>query len=543
MQKKRYKNNDILSSLSSSMIMSTPKRSLLNIDTTTPTKIVHLDRELIKDASNKSIDDNSAAKQRPPESSRVGTSNSDLPSHRPTEQIKPVIKSMSDGYVPKPETSKIPKLTLFNKDYSKASERKRDIIDDNDEYSVSFVIPKSKTSTLFSGNKNRDQKSKLEMMLSFLRGDESKDEVDSVRVSAGNVDKPSDKNDTNKAAVSSTSANLTTNTSVTFSTATTTSVLNVPSDAIKTSTIETPKDNQNKSLNDVSKTVESNVTQSSTITTPIQLPTSSVAATTSTQIESPQTSNTLTTKSPTVTFNLPSAQTSQPQPISSPPTTTSNETTPRLGGFSFSGTPSTFTSPSTIKPTDNTLAPKSGETKLATPFSFGLAKSTGSSTLPPPYTAPTFGAKTETSTPPTQSGNSQTSISQTTTAPVTFNFGSPASNPSALTTSANISFGTPTTSIPSVANPILGTSTPSMFKFGATANTTTSTVPSMTNTSTSANISTPFAFGANTPSTSVPTFGFGNTPVNATTTAAAPLNQSTPALVFGSPANVSKPGN
>lgn len=525
------------------MIMSTPKRGLSNMDATIPTKVVHLDREVIKDAADKVINDNSAAKQKPTESSRVGTSNSDLPSHRPTEQIKPVIKSMSDGYVPKPETSKIPKLTLFNKDYSNtsaASDRRRDIIDDNDEYSVSFVIPKSKTSTLFSGNKKRDQKSKLELMLSFLRGDESKDEVDSVRSSAINNEKPSDKNETNKAAVSSTPANLTTNTSVTFSTATTTSVLNVPSDAIKTSIVEALKDNQNKSINDVSKTVESNVTQSSTSTTSLQLPTSSitVAVATSTQNQSPQTSNTPTTKTPTVTFNLPSAQTSQPEPISSPPTTAANETTPRLGGFSFSGTPSTFTSPSIAKPTDNALPLRSEENKLATPtFSFGLAKSTASSALPPPYTAPTFGAKTETSTPPTQ-----TSISQTTSAPVTFNFGSPASNPSALTTSTNISFGTPTTSITSAANPILGTSTPSMFKFGATANTTTSTVPSIANTSTSAN-TTQFAFGANTPSASVPTFGFGNASVNATTTAAAPLNQSTPAPVFGSPANVSKPGN
>lgn len=539
-QQKRYKNNDILSSLSSSILMSTPKRSALNVDSTpTPTKAIHLDHELTKNSNEKNNSENSSGKQRPSQSSRVGTSNSDLPLHRPTEQIKPVIKSMSDGYVPRPDTPKAPKLTLFNRDYSNipaASDRKRSI-DDEDEYSVSFVKPKAKTSTLFSGNKNRDQKSKLQMMLSFLRGgDESKDEVDSVQSSKNNADKTDDKNSA-KATVSSTPANLTTITSVTFSTATTTSVLNVPSDAAnsKTSTIEPPKE-QGQNSNEVSKTVESKPTPIIALTTSTSLPLSTIATTAASLSENPQPSIAITTKPASVTFSLPSALTTQSQPVpSTTSATTTNESVPRLGGFSFPGTAATFTSPLTAKPTatENAPAPKSEENKIATPtFSFGLAKSTSGSTLPA-YAPPTFGAKTESSTP------IQSSNIQTTSAPVTFNFGSPATKPPTMTTSANVSFGTPSSAAP---NP-LGAGTPSMFAFGATAKTTTPSAPTVTSINTTSAGSMPFAFGSNAPSAAAPTFGFGNTSTNVTTAAGStPLNQKTPAFSFGSATNATKPG-
>lgn len=549
-----------MSSLSSSILINTPKRSLLNVDATTPTKNAHFNHEHNKDAAHKQIANNNiTAKQKTSESSRVGTSNSDLPLHRSIEPIKPVIKSMSDGYVPKPDTSKVPKLTLFNRDYSNIPakcDRKRNI-DNEEEYSVSFVKPKSKPSTLFSGNKHRDQKSKLELMLSFLRGDESKDEVDSVRVNTNNVAKSSDTNTDANVTISSTSANLTTNTSVTFSTATTTSVLNAPSNAIKTTTIELSKDTNISSP--VSKTVESIVTSSLTLTTSTPLPTSSLATKVSTPNESSQATNSPVTKSPTVTFNLPNAQISQSQPISSTiTTTTSNESVPRLGGFSFSATSSTFTSPLMAKPATAEQAPisKNEDNKLSTPspptFSFGVAKSTASSSLPPPYTAPTFGVKTDNNTTSTQS-----ITNQTTTASMTFSFGSAASKPTTLTTSSNVSFGTPTTStnVTSIlatnpatnpatvslgANPAMGTS---MFSFGGgNVNTTTSTVPLISNTlTTSASAtSTPFAFGSNVSSTSTPTFGFGNPSTNVTTAA---LGQPTTSLVFGTVDTTNKPGN
>lgn len=535
--------------------MSTPKRSLLNTDAA-PTKVIHLDRD--QDHTNKkherSTADCTSVRQKSTESSRVGTSNSDLPLQRPMEQIKPVIKSVSDGHVPKPVTSKTPKLTLFNKDYSKvpvSNERPRSIDDDDDDYSVSFVKPKTKTSTIFSGSKNRDQKSKLQLMLSFLRGDESKDEVDSVQSSTavGDDKKSNDKSnekDEPKATVSSSSSsslNLSTNTSVTFSTATTTSVLNVPSDAIKTSTTEIKL--PNKETNEISKepadkisTPSSSnnlipVTSTPVISTPvISAPAINLPVTSALQSEE-KSSAPAPAPARTVTFNLSPVQNSTATSSSSQTTTTT--AVPRIGGFCFSATSTTFTLPTVAKPaaitpaTDNSpVPPNTAENKKSAPIiSFGLPQTTGSSNAIPSLGAPVFGSANALAKP-TATNTESSQTNQTSSALPTFNFGSPAAKPTLATTASATPGTLSSNTTASTAPTLLGTSTPSMFTFGAAASTTNSVPPP--------------AFGASAPTTSAPTFGFNNPAVSSAATSVPTLNQSKPSFSFGNTANPSKPG-
>lgn len=519
---------------------STPKRSLLNSDAA-PSKVIHLDRDQDQDQGQTkhtherpTADSKSSTKPRSTESSRVGTSNSDLPLHRPMEQIKPVIKSVSDGHVPKPDTSKTPKLTLFNRDYSKmpiSKERTRSIDDDDDDYSVSFVKPKAKTSTLFSGSKNRDQQSKLQMMLSFLRGDESKDVVDSVQSGKVVDDKKSNEKDEPKVIVSSSpSANLSTSTSVTFSTATTTSLLNAPTDAIKTSPIEIKS--PIKETQEASKEPEKIPAPSSiglvpiTSTPPTILP-----------VSAPQ-SSVSNAPTKTVTFNFSPSAPATTAPISLNQTTsTSSDSVPRLGGFCFSATTPSFTLPAVAKPTaiatttgNSSVSQSSTESPKPTPtpaISFGLPQSTGAtSTL---LGTPVFGSTNALAKPTTNPLSLQSN--QTTPAAPTFSFGSPATKPT-LASSANVGFGAlSSNTTASTATSSIGTGAPSMFTFGAATNT--------TNPAASA------TFGSNIPTTSPPAFGFNSSAVSApaTTTSLPTLNQPKPSFSFGNTANANKPGN
>lgn len=538
--------------MSSSILIGPPKRSSLSIDVPPSTNAIQHDYEHTKEVNERQPTETVPVKQKAAESSRVGTSNSDLPLHRPTEPIKPVIKSMSDGYVPKSEASKAPKLTLFNKDYSNipsASQRKRNVDDDYvDDYTVSFVKPKSKASTIFSQSKSKDQKSKLAMMLDFLRGDESKDMVDSgpgsKTTNAENVEP--------KTVVSSPSANLSTNTSVTFSTATTTSVLNAPSDASSRNKIELPKE-QNTVLPEVSKPVEPTVAPATaTITSAPSLPVITVTAALNQSSQAIGTTTTITSSPASiarnVTFNLPSTQTTSATSPSQ--TTTSSESVPRLGGFSFSATSTTFTSPSIAKPTvtERPILKNPIATNAPT-FSFGTSNSTAANTLPS-FAPPTFGATTTTAKPETVTTTPQSVPNiQTTANPPKFNFGPTATNPPTFGANTTVSFGSPAVSSTAVAaNP--STNAPPMFAFGATANKT----AAATTASPSTTIAKPaaFAFGStapNTAPTSAPTFGFG-TPSTIVTTASSSvvpsMGQTKPAFSFGNTSNApaaTKPGN
>ncbi|XP_031635847.1 uncharacterized protein LOC116348834 [Contarinia nasturtii] len=546
MQQKRYKNNDILSSLSSSILMSTPKRSALNADVTA-SKIRRPEFNYDRDDANESVLTNSCAigKSKSEPSGVVGTSKSDLP-HHPSEPIKPVTKSMSDGYDPKSSTTKTNKLTLFNKVYSATSTtgEKKKPIDDDDENSITFVKPKAKASSIFSVNKNRDQKSKLAMMLSFLRGDESKDEVDSVGKPSIDSEKSNQKEEPKSAISSSTSANLNTTTSVTFSTATTTSLLNVPSDVTKPS-ISEPQKFEAKIPTVVTKPIESSATPLISLSTAASTTAPPSTAITTTIQNSPKVSTENAIK-PTVTFNLPPTTAA-----TSIATTSASDSAPRLGGFSFSATQTAFTSPLVAKPTatESLSIAKTEENKPAPPsFSFGLTKSTTNTTLPS-FTPPTFGsntlpAKTESTPASTQSSivtavKPQTGAFQfgntTSSTPATFNLDSSASKPSVLTFTPNNNTSTNNTN--STLN-----QTPSMpFAFGSTSNT---SKPDLNTSITSASIA-PFAFSATTASTSAPPV-FGSTHTVTTSTNAIPAQNQTssPPFSFGgavSAASAAKP--
>lgn len=137
------------------------------------------------------------------------------------------------------ENSKAPKLTPFKKDYSKIPgsnkwTRSTDGDDDDDDGgSVSLVKPKVKTSTLFSFSPNRDHRSKL--MPSLPLGNVSKKSI--VVILSSTPSPPY--------------ANLSSNTFVTFCTATTASVLSVQFNATKTSTIEVKAPNKAKKYSSV----------------------------------------------------------------------------------------------------------------------------------------------------------------------------------------------------------------------------------------------------------------------------------------------------
>lgn len=79
--------------------------------------------------------------------------NCDLPLQRRTEQFKPVLKSMLNDQVSKPDALAIPKTILLRRDYSKSSasiKRTRRIGDDYDnDFSMQYFESKAKTSSLF----------------------------------------------------------------------------------------------------------------------------------------------------------------------------------------------------------------------------------------------------------------------------------------------------------------------------------------------------------------------------------------------------------
>lgn len=129
------------------------------------------------------------------------------------------------------------------------------------------------TSSIFSPNKNQEPKSKLAMILSFLHEKKSKDTVGSdFEKPSASLDKSVEKDETQSSSPSS-SANFSTITSVTFSTAPVTSLPNLPSDTTKSSLVEPPK-------NDENATSESTSSSSGlTLSTSAPTPSTTVAAT------------------------------------------------------------------------------------------------------------------------------------------------------------------------------------------------------------------------------------------------------------------------
>uniref|UniRef100_U5EUL2 Putative nuclear pore complex p54 component sc nup57 n=1 Tax=Corethrella appendiculata TaxID=1370023 RepID=U5EUL2_9DIPT len=177
------KNNDILSSLSSSLYMNTPKVTIEQIQ---PRPRFNIDQTFIQ--------------QTPASVSRIipVTPLNEI-SHRTQqtvekktieERISSPPRQLSKPLMPIAPSSH-PKLTLFNKRYQanpipkvndSNNNKKDDDSDDDDGQNVSFVKPKSKA-PIESGGKNllkRVDKSKLSLMLSFLRGDDE-DEIDGAK--------------------------------------------------------------------------------------------------------------------------------------------------------------------------------------------------------------------------------------------------------------------------------------------------------------------------------------------------------------------------
>lgn len=456
--------------------------------------------------------------------SRIGASNSDLPHHKPAQYPKIVSKSMSDSAVgtelqtvPQRQASKAPKLTLFNKDYGISIPREcKDDAEEEDENSISFVKPKSSTSTIFCLNKKKDSsKTKLALMLSFLRGDESKDEVDSISSSKNNVNTEKIEEDKE-----SKSANLSTSTVVTFSTATTTSVLNtstVPSSTVSTNPLESiAKDTETSKEDSKNETIPKPLMTFSPM--PAAKPALSTAQT-KTNNEQAKNEQTVTIASSFTVPTIPKSPTSPNKTIVSLNTT---ETSQRLGGFAFSANQTSQSSSNGSNTLSNSVTTQSGSmnTSLAPTFSFGAPKPSIASSS---STTPTFNfgstkadeSPKGTSTLSSSDLNSSAAIVSSNNA---FKIGTLISKP-AQPESNKISFTLPTTNTMSTVQSAPVTSSPAGFSFGNPASSTnakTSSETLPTNTGSSV-----FAFGSNTsndtqaaspfsvksPSTSLPTFG------------------------------------
>lgn len=543
--------------MSSSALINTTKR-VLNYDLA-PSKR----HEPEKQADEAPVNDIISVSARPPINdrlSRIGASNSDLPHHKPAQFPKIVSKSMSDSAVgaeqqttPQKQESKMPKLTLFNKDYGTdiSRECKDDVNEDDeeeeeDENSISFVKPKSSKSTLFNLNKKKDSsKTKLAMMLSFLRGDESKDEVDSAPVLNKIVN--TEKKDEDK-------ANLSTSTVVTFSTATTTSVLNssiVPSSTITTNTLESSvKVTETSTADSKNETVSKPLMTFSPM--PAAKPVLSMAQTNNEQAKDEQVVTTVSSVSTSFTF---------PKSITSPNKTivSSTENSPRLGSFAFSATQTSPSSTNRTSPVSKSETTQSCSlnTSSATTLSFGLSKPSlvsnsmakptfnFGSTKPaeqPKSTAPISSSGLTSSVPVVTSSNSNNAFSLGTSIPKP---AQPESN--------KISFTLPATNnTMSTVQSAPVTSAAAGFSFGSpvstSANTSSNTLPTNT-----------FAFGSNksstqsaslfdsvkSPSTSLPSFGsvtntnnssapqFGNSPLTFGSNNQAVTTKTTIASVFG----------
>lgn len=263
---------------------------------------------------------------------------------------------------PKQQT-KTQKLTLFNKVYepSKSSAEEYSETDESDEKQISFIKPKEKVSSIFKIDKDCTRaKSKLANILSCLSDDyvESNDEIDN-NSTVKSIDVPI-----------STSASLSSGqTNVTFSTATTTSVLNIVNTSnqpIVQTTAPTFEITEKDKVN--SKPEKSFVTISTATNsiTNVSLTTTMVSSATS------------------IASVVASSSTLDTSIASSPP---------KIGGFSFVSTSTVNTQP--------IVASSEEKSSSAPKFSFGSNTSTASqpteSSVPKPATGGfTFGQTNKT---------------------------------------------------------------------------------------------------------------------------------------------------
>lgn len=496
-QMKRYRNNDILSSLSSSIQMNASKDANANLDSTPVARPKTLEINA-KEVSTEQANELNCLKGRRGigAANRIVTSKSDLTDYHKKEQPKQVLKSMSDGSAQTQEIRKTPKLTLFNKDYS-TIKNQCEIEDDEDENSVSFVKPKTKTSKLFSLNRNR-KPSKLSMILSSLRGDESKDEVDTVKAKI--TETVTSESEEKKV---SEPASLITTTNVTFSTATTTSILNTPLSTVNTVVSEIPKAIESNA--EVKCAIEINNTQSTVVSAEVSKPETLKPSTTSSSTEATQ----------TTVSNTPLQTVASPNENSMPTTTSSSsQSIARVGGFSFGQNTVPQAKPITtdIKTTDLTQVSTAPSLTISKPtFSFGANPSANVTSTA--NTLPTF-----------EFGDSKSKLNNTTKSfesnIVTAN--APGSlfaikNPSQVTTATTLQATTLAPLQGITANPLQGTSL----------------LPSTTGSSSQinfANNSPLFSFEKNTkPSTASNSFS----PSTMTTTTAANVSPANSSFVFG----------
>lgn len=499
-EKKRYRNNDILSSLSSSISMGI-KRTASALSESTPVARSRSDeakenavRALINDhahLTNSIVDTTSADAIR-----RIGKSNSDIPPYQTSKPPEQVLKSMSDSSVANHDGRKPPKLTLFNKAY-KPNETTCEGSDEEDQNDVSYVKPKARTSKLFTLIKGRDPaKSKLSMMLGFLRGQESTDEVDTVQtkevaksqievrpITAAEVKTTvASKAETeSKENTTSPAQSLATGTKVTFSTATTTS----PTSNTLSPVIVTPKKDS---------VVAPVTTAPDTSKNLISFTPASTASTTlvSNKTDSPKFQ--LAASSPSVS--------SSSSIVATAPTTVAATTSPqRVGGFAFGATPavsSAAASPATqsialpasaslattaFGATSPLIASSARSPLLASATTFGTKATDSVQAKPPP---PAYGASTGSPSTPFSFGKSVSPAKPASSAVPTFG--------SAASTAAP-TFGTVT----STSAPTPATAQAATFGFGAPS---TSATPAASNSAAPS-----FVFGASNVSKPTPAFG------------------------------------
>ncbi|XP_037923664.1 mucin-5AC [Hermetia illucens] len=521
-QKKRpcTKNNDISSSLSSSLLINTPKRKLQDIQGRPP---------IGRGSPSSGNLAPPRAKQHCNDRNYVITSNSaseDLLNY-PPDQLTPIpptpaVESapvQSKPKRPQPAPQK-PKLTLFNKDYDTAEVIRRENKETREPEEegiagISFIKPKKHSPTLTGKNAliERVQSSKLSLMLSCLSGElnDSDDEVDSK------VEELPKKATVAVAAVISSSSISTTNSSIT-------------STGI-TSTVPTTSSSQPLIATSTSSSTTSASTSTASTATltfgakPVE-PAASSASIPSAIASSDSTK--VSESAPKPVFSFGNMTTTKPSE-----TTT---TTPAISAASSSSGFSLSTQP---KPVFGSPQPSLGLTfsTSSTPAVVSKATSVATSTAPTPSGGFTFGqqnsaaskivsAATFTSTGATAASTTATKITSTSSNTSLFSFGSsnpPQSNVAptfTATSSPSVSFPASktsesssfTASVPAFGNPVSTQSQPRpLFSFGAT--------PAITATTSSTSISSSVSSFGSTVSKPLPVFGSSTSTTSSTSPA------------------------
>ncbi|XP_053693340.1 nuclear pore complex protein DDB_G0274915 [Sabethes cyaneus] len=525
-QKKRLcsKNNDISSSLSSSLVMNTPKRAAdtgpprpgrLNVDQTFSTPAA-----LLPTTVSRTVETGAAVKTVQVEAA-------------PLPEVKTrVVEAHSP---PKKQQQKQPRLTLFNKKYDEtvvrpASTDSEDQGDEDDELGarISFIKPKDRLPVLNSDKfaLKKVEKSKLSLILSCLSDDvDSENEASptqSVMIAKDTIDAPSkviEKKPEEVAApkLSGISA-----------------LMNSPIKDPGLGKIEPQKQTESIKIIETSKPSGGFSLGSSTVTPaapavvpqtpskPVEksfafgTPTKPVEGTSSGGFSFGNTVTTPVKSDAPPSYNFPStAKSLAPiQPIStstvgnSPSaiskTTSTADTSVTNNLISFSPAPVTA-----IKPTAEKIsftAPPASPTKAPIPPTAVFGSGSGFSAFKPPNTSPTSAATT--TTPAFGGTLSATTAPSTTVNTGTFAFDATASKPITTGPSSSFSFGAgasinPVTTVVTTTTPAAVSSNPAFDSFRTAAAPATTTAAPVFGSSTTAP-----TFGATLPT---PAFGSNNT--------------------------------